>query len=36
VLIALAQGKRQYDKRRAIAEREAKRRMDRAKKEANL
>lgn len=34
--IALAKGKRQYDKRRAIAERQIKRELDRAKKEANL
>lgn len=34
VEIALAQGKRQYDKRRSIAERDAKRDLDRAKKEA--
>jgi SsrA-binding protein len=35
VQIALARGKRQYDKRRTIAEREEKRRMDRIKKEIN-
>lgn len=35
VEIALAEGKRQYDKRKAIAERESKRSLDRAKKEAN-
>jgi len=35
VEIALVQGKRQYDKRKAIAERESKRDLDRAKKEAN-
>ncbi|MCF8025776.1 MAG: SsrA-binding protein SmpB [Desulfobacteraceae bacterium] len=34
VAIALAQGKRKYDKRRAIKEREVKREMDRAKKNA--
>ena len=36
VEIALAKGKRQYDKRRAIAEREDKRRIERALKERNL
>lgn len=36
VEIALARGKREYDKRRDIAEREVKRDMARAKKEANL
>ncbi|MCB2199961.1 SsrA-binding protein SmpB [bacterium] len=35
VEIALARGKRQYDKRHAIAERESKRHLDRAMKEAN-
>lgn len=34
VAIALAQGKRKYDKRRAIKEREVAREMDRAKKHA--
>ncbi|MCF8112043.1 MAG: SsrA-binding protein SmpB [Desulfobacteraceae bacterium] len=34
VALALAQGKRKYDKRRAIKEREIKREMDRAKKNA--
>jgi SsrA-binding protein len=34
VEIALAKGKRQYDKRAAIAERESKREIDRAIKEA--
>lgn len=34
VAMALAQGKRKYDKRRAIKEREVKREMDRAKKNA--
>jgi SsrA-binding protein len=35
VQIALARGKREYDKRKAIADREAKRDLARAKKEAN-
>jgi len=35
VEIALARGKRQYDKRKAIAERESKRHLDRAMKDAN-
>ena len=35
VEIALARGKRQYDKRHAIAERESKKHLDRAMKEAN-
>lgn len=35
VEIALAKGKRQYDKRQAIAKRESKRHLDRAMKEAN-
>lgn len=35
VEIALARGKRQYDKRHAIAERDSKRELARAKKEAN-
>jgi len=35
VEIALARGKREYDKRKAIAEREVKRDLARAKKEAN-
>ena len=34
VEIALARGKRQYDKRKAIADRDAKRELDRAQKEA--
>jgi SsrA-binding protein len=36
VEIALAKGKREYDKRQAIAAKQMKRDMDRAKKEANL